>query len=306
MIFNIQKCSIHDGNGLRVLVFFKGCPLNCLWCSNPESQSYKPEIMELPARCIGCDACRDACPASAISADYRIDRSLCTRCFKCTDCCYAESKRVAGKDSTIEELYAEIEKDRPFFSMYGGGVTFSGGEPLTHARYLKDIARKCHNNRINVIVESCGYGTFEEFKEALPFIDAFFLDIKHIDPKTHKTLTGVENVLILDNIRRISEFGLPITIRTPIIPGYTDSEENIQGISAFMATLPTAHYYELLAYHNFGESKYAALGRPYELKEVLSPSDEQMRRLVKCANQILKPRGQECFYLKDNQKEGIQ
>ena len=306
MIFNIQKCSIHDGNGLRALVFFKGCPLSCLWCSNPESQSYQPDIMELPARCIGCEACLAACPASAISNDYRIDRNLCTGCFKCADCCYADSKRVAGKEYSITELYDEIEKDRSFFSVYGGGVTFSGGEPLTHARYLKDIAKRCHDNGINVVVESCGCGAFEEFREALPFIDAFFLDIKHIDPRVHKTLTGADNALILKNIRRISEYGLPITIRTPIIPGYTDQEENIQGVAEFMADLPTVKDYELLAYHNFGESKYAALGRPYDLKNVQSPSDEDMRRLVKCANQILGPKGRECFYSKDNKREVIQ
>ena len=300
MIFSIQKCSIHDGDGLRTLVFFKGCPLKCLWCANPESLSYQPEIMESPVRCIACEACKAACPNSAISGGYSIDRSLCAKCFKCVDICYAESKRIAGKNYSIEELYKEIEKDRPFYSLYGGGVTFTGGEPLTHASYLKEIANKCHDNRINVVVESCGYGNYEDFKQALPYIDAMFIDIKHIDPTKHKMLTGMDNALILDNTRRISEFGIPITVRTPIVPGYTDTLENISGISEFISTIPTIKEYELLPYHNLGESKYNSLGTPYALKGVSPPSSQEMGKLVECSNKILQSHGKECFFVKDN------
>ncbi len=305
MIFNIQRCSIHDGNGLRTLVFFKGCPLRCPWCSNPESQSYQADIMESPVRCIACGACKTACPQFAISDDYRIDRDLCTHCYRCTDCCYAEAKRIAGREYSVAELYKEIQKDRSFYSIHGGGVTFSGGEPLTHPKYLKEIAEKCHNNRINVVVESCGYGEYEMFKSALPYIDSMFMDIKHIHAETHKTLTGVSNELILDNIKRISEFGIPITIRTPVVPGYTDSQENIEGISKFISTLPTVREYELLQYHNFGEPKYHALGRPYALKEVKAPSDQEMNDLVRCANRILQPLKKECYWTKNNKKEVI-
>lgn len=303
MIFNIQKCSIHDGNGLRTLVFLKGCPLKCLWCANPESQAYQPEIIESPVRCIGCGVCKSVCATAAISDDLKIDRSLCTNCFKCTDNCYAASKRVAGKNYTIEELYKEIEKDSVFYSMYGGGVTFSGGEPLTHASYLKEIAKKCHENGINVVVESCGYGDYDKFKEALPYIDAMFMDIKQIDSDKHKEVTGVGNECILDNIKRISEFGVPISIRTPIVPGYTNSIDNIKGISEFISKLPTLKEYELLKYHSFGEPKYYSLGRAYELKGVAEPTDEEMNDLVKYANQILKKVDKECFWTKNNEKE---
>ena len=309
MIFNIQKCSVHDGDGLRTLVFFKGCPLRCPWCSNPESQSYEKEIMESQVRCIGCGACETVCPQSAISKTeegFLINRDLCTQCFRCTDRCYAESKRVVGEDYSVEALYKEIAKDRVYYAMYGGGVTFSGGEPLTHPAFLREIAKKCRENDINVAVESCGYGTYDAFKEALPYINSMFLDIKHIDTDIHKTLTGVGNELILGNIKAIADFGIPITIRTPLIPGLNDTAKNIQGIATFLSPLPNVVAYELLPYHSFGESKYKALGIPYPLKGTLTPSDETVRAFVKGANEILQHHGKQCFYVKDNQKEVIE
>ena len=305
MIFNIQKCSIHDGEGLRTLVFFKGCPLKCKWCANPESQNYSAEIMESPIRCIGCGACREICPQAAILEDGTIDRSLCDNCMKCIDVCYAEAKKITGREYTVEELYKEIEKDKPFYSMFGGGVTFSGGEPLTHSELLKDIAEKCHEKGINVVVESCGCGDFEKFKMALPYIDSMIMDIKHIDAAVHKTLTGAGNELILDNIRKISEYGIPLTIRTPIVPGLTDAEENIRGIAEFVAGLQTAKEYELLAYHSLGESKYKALGRGYGLEDIKTPDDEKMRELVKIGNSILLPYGKQCCWTKNNNKEVV-
>lgn len=308
MFFNIQRCSIHDGNGLRTLVFFKGCPLRCKWCANPESQEYWPEIMESPSKCIGCGACARVCPQSAITMQAdgpRIDRSLCNNCFKCVEHCYAASKYQIGKDYDIEELYQQIERDRVFYSIKGGGVTFSGGEPLTHPKYLTEIAKVCHERGIDVAVESCGYGNYNEFKHALPYINSMFLDIKHIDSEKHKALTGSGNELILDNIKRIAQSGIHITVRTPVIPGLTDSRENIIGIAEFLCTIPEIKEYELLAYHQFGVNKYDALGRAYPLAGVEPPSDEQMRELVKCANQVFKNHDKVCFYTKDNNKEII-
>lgn len=308
MIFNIQKCSIHDGDGLRTLVFLKGCPMECLWCANPESHSYEAEIMEFPSRCIGCGICQKVCPEVAISSasdGFKIDRNLCTNCHKCAEHCYAEAKVVVGKDYSVEELFKEIEKDRVFYSMYGGGVTFSGGEPLTHPKFLTKIAKKCQENGINVVVESCGYGVYDEFEKALPYIDKMFLDIKHIDSDTHDSLTGKGNELILENIKRIAEFGIPVTARTPIVPGYNDSAENIIGISKFISTIPGIKEYELLAYHNLGGSKYKSLGRPYALEDVLPPSDQEMKKLVKCSNEILQNYDKECFCIIDNKREMI-
>lgn len=305
MIFNIQKCSIHDGEGLRTLVFFKGCPLRCKWCANPESQSYEQEILESPVRCIGCGICRQVCPEKAIRDDGTIDREICTKCMKCIGVCYAESKKISGREYDTEELYKEIEKDKPFYSSFGGGVTFSGGEPLTHGAYLAEIAEKCRSGGINVNVESCGYGNYESFKEALRYIDGMFLDVKVMDPDRHKELTGADNEIILDNIRKISESGTPIIIRTPVVPGCTDDVENIKAIAEFAGTLQSVKEYELLAYHNFGEPKYKALGREYALKGTVPPSDEKMRELVRAANNVLTKYGKQCFWTKNNNKEVV-
>lgn len=306
LIFNIQKCSIHDGTGLRTIVFFKGCPLHCAWCANPESQSYAQEIMEIPRACIACGACTEVCPNSAIApseSGMLINRELCRKCFHCTSVCYAESKKIAGENMSVDEVFNEVYKDRYFYRQFGGGVTFSGGEPLTQPEFLEALAAKCKRSRINTTLETCGFGSYDEFKGALEYIDAFFIDIKHMDSAIHKKLTGVGNELILDNIKKIASHGSPITIRTPIIPGYNSSEENIAAIADFIKDLPNIREYELLPYHNLGASKYKSLGLEYSLSDVQSPSDENMKMLVKLANRILQPYGKQCFYTKKNEKE---
>lgn len=301
MIFNVQKCSIHDGEGLRTLVFFKGCPLRCPWCANPESQSFSAEIMEAPAKCIGCKMCYEKCYQNAIDASGHINRSLCAEnCTNCADICYAESKKIIGEEYEVEKLLKEIKKDVPFYNIYGGGVTFSGGEPLMQPEYLTEIARACRKNKINVAVESCGYGRYEAFKYALPYIDSMFMDMKIFNSERHKMVTGIENEEILFNIKKISEQGIPITIRTPIVPGYTDSKDNIIEIAEFIKKLPSVKEYELLFYHNLGSPKYAGLGRKYELEDIVPPSDEDMRKLTISANDVLEASGKECYYMKDN------
>lgn len=306
MIFNIQKCSIHDGVGLRTLVFFKGCPLHCYWCANPESQSYEKEIMEIPRKCINCGACQNVCPESAISlinGEFKIDRSSCKKCFKCIDICYAESKKLVGYELDVKSLFKEINKDLLFYQIHGGGVTFSGGEPLTQPEFLAEIAEMCKKNGINTSIETCGYGNYEKFKKALPFIDSMFIDIKHMDSSVHKELTGMGNEVILSNIKAISTHDIPITIRTPVVPGYNDSAENIKAIASFIKEIPNIKEYELLAYHGLGTSKYVSLGRTYALKDVMPPSDEQMMELVKLSNQTLRPYDKQAFYTKNNKKE---
>ena len=306
MIFNIQKCSIHDGNGLRTLVFLKGCPLHCLWCANPESQSYEKEIMEIPRKCIHCGACQKVCRQSAISLidnEFIIDRNLCKKCLKCVDVCYAQSKELAGREMDVDEVFKEIYKDHLYYELYGGGVTFSGGEPLTHPQFLTEIAKKCKRYKINTAIETCGYGEYEKFKEALPYIDSIFFDLKHADSDIHHQLTGAGNETILYNLEAISKHQIPITVRTPIVPRFNDSVANITAIASLIRDIPNVREYELLPYHNLGSGKYVSLGRPYALSDVTPPEDEKIMQLVKLSNQILQPFGKQCFYTKKNKKE---
>lgn len=288
------------------MVFLKGCPLHCLWCANPESQSYQKEIMEIPRKCIHCGACQRVCPKSAISLidnEFIIDRSLCKKCLKCVDVCYAQSKELAGREMDVDEVFKEIYKDHLYYELYGGGVTFSGGEPLTHPEFLTEIAKKCKRYKINTAIETCGYGDYEKFKEALPYIDSIFFDLKHADSDIHHQLTGVGNETILYNLEAISKHQIPITVRTPIVPRFNDSAANITAIASLIRDIPNIREYELLPYHNLGSGKYASLGRPYALSDVTPPEDEQIIQLVKLSNQILQPFGKQCFYTKKNKKE---
>lgn len=299
MIFNIQKCSIHDGGGLRTLVFFKGCPLRCQWCANPESQSFQPEIMESRNKCIGCLRCREECPVGAIRLEESgpvIDRGMCQQCFHCAGVCYAGAKYVTGEEVTAEALFRKIDQDRMFYALSGGGVTFSGGEPLAQPEALEEIARLCHDSGIHVMLESCGHAVFESFQSILPYIDAMFLDLKHIDPAAHRALTGADNRLVLENIRKIADFGVPITVRTPVVPGCNSDRANITGIADFIRDIPGVTGYELLAYHNLGESKYRALGRNYPLKGLKPPAGAEMAGLRDAANRVLAGSGKVCFY----------
>lgn len=306
MIFNIQKCSIHDGHGLRTVVFFKGCPLSCEWCANPESQSYQAEIMELPGKCIGCRACINQCPENAIrltGGEPRIERDKCVSCFRCAEHCYVGAKHIEGKEYGVDELYNEIKKDKIFYDMKGGGVTFSGGEPLTQSGFLKKIAKKCYDQGINVQIETCGYGDFDIFKEVLPYVDGMFIDLKHMDSEIHSELTGIENECIINNIKKIDAYGMSVVIRTPIIPNCNDSKKNIEESAKFIKTLNYVKEYELLPYHQFGVNKYKALGREYLLSNTEPPTDEEVRNLVRCANKVFKGTDKICYYTKENNRE---
>ena len=305
MIFNIQKCSVHDGEGIRTIIFFKGCPLHCKWCANPESQSYKKQITEFPRKCIGCGMCKSVCDQNAIvecDGKLMIDRERCNGCMKCAEFCFAESKTICGKDMEVEELFEEIRKDKFFYDHSGGGVTFSGGEALTQPELLTKLATKCRSNRINTTIETCGCGNFEKFSEALPFIDYMFFDLKHMDSEKHKELTGAGNEMILENLKAMQQFNIPCTIRTPVIPGINDSEQNIRATAEFIKDLPCVKEYELLPYHDFGVSKYAALGIDYELSDIETPSDEHMMDLTRIANSVLQLVGKTCFFTSKNKK----
>jgi pyruvate formate lyase activating enzyme len=292
LLFNIQRFSLHDGPGIRDLVFMKGCPLSCRWCFNPESQNTYPEISYNESRCIGqnkCGKCLNECPEGAIIAlnggIVKIDRKLCTDCGRCAAICPAQAIKVIGEYMSVDDIIKVVEEDSVFYSRSGGGITVSGGEPSSQAEFVCELLRKCQSDGINTAIETCGYASWEHIAKACKYADLILYDIKHIDPDKHKAFTGVDNELILENLKRLSRACpvIPIVVRTPIVPGFTDLEENIEKIAHFVAAIKGLKEYDLLPYHGFGEPKYRQLGKNYPLRGIKGPSPEQMAVLKRIA-----------------------
>lgn len=282
IVFNVQKCSIHDGPGIRTLVFLKGCPLRCLWCSNPESQRLEPEIASFHKRCIGCGVCAERCPEEAIHQDgalFPIDRNRCDGCLKCVEGCYAGSKQVVGREMTTAEVMTEVLKDRAFYERSGGGVTLSGGEPLAQPEFLLDVLRECRRRGIHTAMETSAHCSFAALGEAARHLDTLFVDLKHMDPERHRRLTGVSNALILANIRRLDRARQRFVIRVPVIPGCNDGPEQIESTARFCRELESVAGIELLPYHQLGEHKYFNLDEVYSLTGVEPPSEPRMAEL---------------------------
>ena len=243
-IFNIQRFSIHDGPGIRTIVFFKGCFMRCAWCCNPESQSYDIQHMVENGKA-----------------------------------------KTVGRDVTVEELMPELLADIHYYRRSGGGITLSGGEVLGQPDFARDLLRACKENGLHTAIESTANAPMENIEKLLPYLDLFLMDIKHMDSEKHKEYTGADNRLILENARRLAERGVNLVIRTPVVPSFNDTAEEIRAIAKFAATLPGVKEHHLLPYHRLGQDKYAGLGRNYSLKEILPPPQEKMEYLLSVAEE---------------------
>jgi pyruvate formate lyase activating enzyme len=282
-VFDIKGFSIHDGPGIRTTVFFKGCPLSCHWCHNPEGQATQPELMVHESRCIRCGACVAACAQGALSeAHGRIVRNaaMCTLCGACVEACYAEARELVGREVTVDQLMAEIERDRAFFDESGGGVTLSGGEPLAQPGFLVALLEACTAREIHTALDTCGFAPWETLERVRPFVNLFLYDLKLIDEGRHHEFTGVSNVRILSNLRALSERGHNIVIRVPVIPGINDDEDNVHQIGAFAAGLPRPHQLDLLPYHRTATDKYRRLNKAYDLVDVHPPSEARIAEIA--------------------------
>ncbi len=281
-IFDIRRFSVHDGPGLRTTVFFKGCPLRCYWCHNPESQHRRREPLYWPERCLQCQSCVAACLQGAIQWDGKgpvTDTSKCNLSGACVKACYSEARQIAGRKMTVAEVMSEVERDISFYDSSEGGVTFSGGEPLLQADFLAALLQACRSAEIHTALDTCGFATWEILDRVRPFVDLFLYDLKLMDPLRHRKYTLVFNSRILENLQRLARLGHNITVRVPIIPGINDDLANLRSTGAFAAGLGLDRL-DLLPYHAAAMSKYERLHRAYRLPGLQTPSDERMSELA--------------------------
>lgn len=289
LITDFQRFSIHDGPGIRTIVFLKGCPLHCAWCQNPETITPRPEIMLIPHNCIGCGRCMKECPHDCIRGSTgrvcAIDRGRCVlpACGKCQQICYANAINISGRYLTVAEVMDLVMRDREFYERTGGGVTFSGGEPFAQPRFLRELARTAKEGKLHTAVETCGHLHWDIFSSILGYMDMVLYDLKHMDPERHLQGTGVDNRLILENLKRVDSSGMTIRARLPLVPGFNDSEDNIRATSAFIAGLSNLEALDILPYHRMGEPKWGQLDRSYKLHGVEPPARDRIFELADIA-----------------------
>jgi pyruvate formate lyase activating enzyme len=291
LAFNVQQFSTEDGPGIRTTVFMKGCPLRCAWCHNPEGMSPHPELMWYDVRCVAARECLRVCAEDALTLTPRgmqIDRTRCNVCSKCAEACPAAALEIIGKEWSAEVLTEHLLKDKVFYETSGGGITFSGGEPMQQVEFLCDILPHCHDAGLRVALDTCGAVAWERYARVLPFVDLILFDLKIIDAARHQAATGVSNEVILDNARRIADADKPMWIRTPVIPGYTDDRANIEAIARFIhGALPTVERWDLLAYTNLGKPKYHRLNMLYALEDVPLFTRDEMENVWRVAVDIV-------------------
>lgn len=280
LIFSIKRFEINDGVGVRTTVFLKGCPLECLWCHNPEGLSKKQEIGIFSQKCIGCMDCANECECHLFTDSGRVFlRDKCKGCMKCADLCVSGAIVEYGKKYSAEEVLFEVLKDREIYEKTGGGITLSGGEPMLQPDFVLELLKLAKNENLNTALDTCGYAKWENYEKVLPFVDMVLYDLKAFDPNLHKTLTGKDNTLILDNLKKISQTKTKIAVRIPLIPTLNDGE--IKEIGEFLSQLENIVEVKVLPYHNYSSNKYQSLNKSYLLDEIVPPNDEEIELAIK-------------------------
>lgn len=282
VVFNLQHFSIHDGPGIRTTVFFKGCNLRCPWCHNPESWSMRLQMQRTDMRCIGCGECAKVCPRAKDGKPALFTQD-CIHCGKCAESCFAEAIERVGKVMTIPEILDDVLRDKSYYAASGGGVTISGGEPLLQPEALSELLTALKENGIHTAVESALCVDSDILQTMLPLVDLFLCDIKCMDDARHKAVIGQSNRLILRNLRLLCETGKAVTLRTPVIPGFNDTDADIAAIAEFVSTLPGRPALELLPFRDLCTAKYAALHMDFGAAGLNTPEDEKMQHLAAIA-----------------------
>ena len=284
-ISNISRCSVHDGDGIRTVVYFKGCGLRCAWCHNPETLEMHRNIVYTENNCIGCGACIKVCPSHHKAGEQHMVflRDGCTECGKCADVCPTQALLACGERKTVEEVFAEVAKDRHYNEQSGGGVTLSGGECLLQADFAAALLKKCAEAGIHTAIESAFFVPFEQVNRVLPLVDLVYTDLKIPDSQKHRAYTGQGNELIVENIRRVTELSQRVIVRIPLIPGVNDSISDIRGFAEILNTFGKGlRGVEILKYNSLAASKYEILGMPYHAFEAQKQTAEKIHAF--CTN----------------------
>ena len=281
-IFDIQRMSVHDGPGIRTTVFLKGCPLRCLWCHNPESQSARTLIGYDPEKCAGCAECTKLCRAHSVSdGAHTYDRSLCIACGKCADICSGGAILKSGYDSSADEIIKEVLKDKIFYKTTKGGVTFSGGEPLSQPDFLKELLIKAKENGLNTALDTSGFGKSETLREIAPYTDLFLWDYKESNEERHIEYTGVSRSLIIENLGIVNSLGKDIVLRCPIIPSFNDRDDHFEGIASVCAAYECIKSVNVMAFHKLGDGKYTAFDMKNETEDIPAMQRDEAERIVR-------------------------
>lgn len=285
LLFDIRRYTIHDGPGIRTTVFLKGCPLDCLWCHNPEGKDPRPQLSLVSGRCLRCGICVEVCPAKAIrpspGASPVTDRAKCVTCGRCVHACPAGARVLLGKTQSVAEVLVSVERDRIFYDQSGGGVTFSGGEPLAQPHFLRECLLECRARGIHTVLDTSGCADLPVLLETAKSADLVLYDIKDMNPSRHLKTVGVPLEPILENLRALAAEKILVWVRIPVIPGINDDDDTIQDYLNYLSGLGTAYPISLLPYHAIGVEKYRRLGVPYQLPDISPPSGEALVRMVR-------------------------
>ena len=283
LVSDIQRCSVHDGPGIRTTVFLKGCPLTCPWCHNPEAQSGTPDILFDEQRCIGCEACRTACPHDAIdlAARRRIARDRCDGCGRCAAACPALALVLCGRRLSVREIADTVDRDRAFYDASGGGVTLSGGEPAFQPEFAAALLAECRGRGIRTALQTAGWCSPDALGRMLRHIDLVLFDLKTVDPVRHQHVLGKPLAPVIANARQVAQSGCGLLVRVPIVPGFNDDEASLESLLEFAADLTAP--VSFIAYHRLAAAKYRRLGREYPMPQAAEPSAERLRSIAALA-----------------------
>ncbi len=293
VVSHVQRFSVHDGPGIRTTVFFKGCPLRCPWCHNPESVRPRAELSFDARRCTGSRACLTRCPQDAISLrgappSLQVDRAACDGCGECVEACAFGAFEIIGRTVGVEDLLDELARDKSFFAASGGGVTLSGGEATQQSPFLVALARRCAEIGVGVGLQTCGAASWATFEALLPWLEFIHFDLKLADDRRHRDVVGSGTRVIRDNARRLVEAGAPVVFRTPVVPGFTDDADNLLGLAAFLRELQVSQLH-LLRYHRFGDAKHERLGRQPVTQ--VPPTPKEIDLSITAAASVLQAEG---------------